>query len=101
MSHVSPGVAPHKVSRGDGESVSYFVARVLREAIIDGSLPPGARIGQDAVAKQFRLSRIPVRDALKQLEGEGLVRLIPNSGARVASLDLDELKGIYLILERL
>ena len=63
------------------------MARELRAAILEGHLQPNDRIKQDAVAKQFGVSRIPVRDALRELESEGLVTLERDVGARVASLD--------------
>ena len=78
-----------------------LVTRELREAIVQGRLEPGERIRQEAVARQYGTSRIPVREALRELQSEGLVTLAPNVGARVASLDLAELVELYLIRERL
>jgi DNA-binding GntR family transcriptional regulator len=77
------------------------VARELRSAIFNGELAPGSPIRQEAVAKQFGTSRIPVREALRQLESEGLVTVRPNSGARVAVLDFDWCLETYMIRERL
>lgn len=76
-----------------------LVARHLRSAILDGSLRPGERIRQEAVAEALGTSRIPVREALRQLESEGLVSLVAYSGARVAKVDFDEYQEIYLIRE--
>jgi DNA-binding GntR family transcriptional regulator len=84
--------------RGD---LTQLVARSLREAIFEGRLEPGSRIGQEAVARDLRVSRIPVREALRQLESEGLVSQRPNSGARVATLDFEECVEVYKIRERL
>ncbi|MEV6867360.1 GntR family transcriptional regulator [Streptosporangium subroseum] len=89
------------VERAPGESLGYFATRVLRDKIVEGTLHPGQRIHQEAIAEQLGLSRIPVRDALRQLESEGLVRLAPNSPARVAELDLAEFTEIYEMRERL
>ena len=89
------------VERLPGESLSYFATRVMRGKIVDGNLRPGQRIHQEALAEQLGLSRIPVRDALRQLESEGLVRLVPNSPARVAQLDPAEFSEIYEMRERL
>ncbi|WP_158581542.1 GntR family transcriptional regulator [Actinomadura spongiicola] len=89
------------VERASGESLGYFATRVLRERIVDGALRPGQRIYQEAIAEQLGLSRIPVRDALRQLESEGLVRFAPNSPARVAELDPAEFNEIYEMRERL
>lgn len=81
--------------------LSDFVLRKLRREILDGVIKPGERIRQEAIARQCRTSRIPVREALKQLETEGLVTLRSHVGARAARLDLAELDEIYLIRERL
>jgi DNA-binding GntR family transcriptional regulator len=58
----------------------------LREAILDGRLPGGERIVERDVSEAFGLSRGPIRDALRRLETEGLVELLPRRGARVATL---------------
>ncbi|HET7119883.1 MAG TPA: GntR family transcriptional regulator [Solirubrobacterales bacterium] len=90
------------VEAGDGyEPRAERVARWLREEIYARRLRPGQPIRQEAVAEELGLSRIPVREALKQLETEGLVVLRPHSGARVASLDLAECEDIYKMRERL
>lgn len=81
--------------------LSDRVTARIRELILNGDLQPGERIGQEALALRFGTSRIPVRDALRQLESEGLVILVPNSSARVARLDVAELSEIYKIRERI
>jgi DNA-binding GntR family transcriptional regulator len=83
------------------EPMAQVVARRLHEQIVEGVLKPGAPIRQEAVAKEFGVSRLPVREALRQLESEGLVVLRPHSGARVAVLDFEECLDIYKIRERL
>ena len=83
------------------EPVGHAIARQLRAAIIEGRLPPGARIRQEALAQRFGTSRIPVREALNLLESEGLVVLVPHSGARVARLEFAELTELYRIREAL
>jgi DNA-binding GntR family transcriptional regulator len=77
------------------------VTSELRETILDGRLRPGERIRQETVAREFGTSRIPVREALRQLASEGLIVLQPHAGARVARLDLEELDEIYQLRERL
>lgn len=77
------------------------VADRIREAILDGTLKPGERIRQEAIARDVGTSRIPVREALSRLQNEGLVVLTSHVGARVAQLDLAELNEVYLIRERL
>lgn len=77
------------------------VAGELRQEILSGAMPPGSRIRQEDLASRFNSSRIPVREALRLLETEGLVTLVANSGAWVARLDQAELLEIYKIRERL
>jgi DNA-binding GntR family transcriptional regulator len=88
-------------SEGTYEPRAQDVARRLREAIYDGRLEAGERIRQEAVAQELGVSRIPVREALRQLESEGLVVIRPHSGARVAMLDFAECEEIYKMRERL
>jgi DNA-binding GntR family transcriptional regulator len=83
------------------EPLSEVAVRYLRDAILDGRLRAGARIRQEAVARELGTSRIPVREALRQLENEGLVQLVPRSGARVARLDFAESAEVYRIREEL
>ena len=83
-----------------GEAVR-LVTRELRDAILDGRLEPGERIGQAAVAERFGVSRLPVREALRALQNEGLVTIVPNAGARVVRLDATELDEVYWLRERL
>ncbi|MFB2551862.1 GntR family transcriptional regulator [Ensifer soli] len=77
------------------------VVDALREAILGGRLAPGSRLRQEELAETYGISRIPVREALHQLESEGLVVLKPNSGAWIARLDQAECVEIYKIRERL
>lgn len=77
------------------------VADALREAILAGRLAPGSRVRQEELAEEFGISRIPVREALRLLENEGLVVLVPNSGAWISRLDLAECVEIYRIRENL
>jgi DNA-binding GntR family transcriptional regulator len=83
------------------QPLATHVTRQLRDAILDGRLKPGAPVRQEAVAREFGTSRIPVREALCQLENEGLVTIVPHCGARVATLDFDECLQIYKIRERI
>lgn len=62
----------------------------LRSAIADGTFATGAKLSQDGIASMFGTSRIPVREALRQLESEGLVEIVPNRGAVVAGLSFVE-----------
>ena len=84
-----------------GSTASHRIADVLRAAILDGSYLPGERIRQEDIAARSGASRIPVREALRLLQAEGLVTLVANSGAWVAKLSLAECAELYQIRERL
>jgi len=74
-----------------------FVAEVLREAITTGHLRANQPLPQDEIAAQLNVSHIPVREALRQLQSEGLVTYQPNRGAQVSALGPDEIREIYEI----
>ena len=74
----------------------HQVADWLREQIVKGALAPGAQLKQDVLAAHLGASPGPVREALRQLESEGLVHHIPNRGAFVASVSPAELLGVLL-----
>jgi DNA-binding GntR family transcriptional regulator len=80
---------------------SARIADTLRAAILDGAYQPGERIRQENVAARSGASRIPVREALRMLQAEGLVTLVANSGAWVTRLSLAECMEVYQIRERL
>ena len=71
------------------------VADYIRDAIHRNELRPGQQLQQEELAAKFGISRIPVRDALRQLQGEGLVDLYPNRGAFVANPGLEELREVF------
>jgi DNA-binding GntR family transcriptional regulator len=71
------------------------IAAALREAILAGKTRPGTLLRQEDLAAQFSMSRIPVRDALRLLEAEGLVTIATNRGAQVTQLSRDEVAEIY------
>lgn len=69
----------------------------LRQAIIDGRLAPGARLTERELTEMMNVSRTVIREALRQLESEGLVAIIPHKGPVVRSLTLAEAKDLYHI----
>ena len=69
----------------------------LRQAIIDGRLAPGARLTERELTGMMRVSRTVIREALRQLESEGLIAIIPNKGPVVRALTLAEAKDLYQI----
>lgn len=76
-------------------TASDVILKHLRTAIVTGALDEGAPIRQDEVAALFNVSKIPVREALKQLEAEGFVTFQRNRGAVVASLSEPEIVQIF------
>jgi DNA-binding GntR family transcriptional regulator len=74
-----------------------MVAEVLREAILRGILVAGQQLRQDEIARELGVSHIPVREALRQLEAEGLVRLRPYRGFEVSELSPEEVEELYEI----
>ena len=81
--------------------VSKRIADHLRAAILRGDIAPGERVRQEEVALLLGASRLPVREALRMLEAEGLVEHESNKGARVPRLDMHEVDVIYRMRERL
>lgn len=79
----------------DLRSVPEAIYLSMRDAILSGSYPPGHALRQETLAQHFKVSRVPVREALNRLEAEGLVVLRPRKGYVVASLDLDEIVEIF------
>lgn len=71
----------------------------LREAILAGRFPAGARLRQTDLADQLGISRTPIREALGRLHSEGLVRLQRSGGVSVAALDLEEAVALYEVRE--
>jgi DNA-binding GntR family transcriptional regulator len=80
---------------------SQRIAAALREEILGGRYRPGERIRQEELAARSGASRIPVREALRMLEADGLVTVVANSGAWVTRLTQEELSETYLVRERL
>jgi DNA-binding GntR family transcriptional regulator len=80
---------------------SQRIVGLLRDAILGGDLQPGERIRQEDLARRLGASRLPVREALRMLESEGLVEYEPNKGAYVPRLDRHEVDTIYQMRERL
>ncbi|MDE0493810.1 MAG: GntR family transcriptional regulator [Acidimicrobiaceae bacterium] len=73
----------------------------IRQQLLDGRLAPGESIRPDALGEELGVSAVPVREALRILEGEGHVHYRPHRGYVVATLDMDDLIDIYRIRELL
>lgn len=77
------------------------IAQQLHDEILSGELSPGTRLRQEEIAERFGSSRLPVRDALRRLEADGLVTIVSNSGAWVSKLNYQECNDAYEVRERL
>ena len=86
--------APSQVVRR-APTTPDLIADALRADIHSGSALPGSALRQEELARRFGVSRLPIRDALLRLEGEGLVVVHPNRGAFVVALSADEVREIF------
>jgi DNA-binding GntR family transcriptional regulator len=77
------------------ETSAVRVREQLQDAILEGVLKPGERLRAEALARRYGTSRTPVREALLQLEAQGLVEVEPNRGAVVRSFDRADLLDLY------
>jgi DNA-binding GntR family transcriptional regulator len=78
-----------------------FVHQTLRDAIIRGELPPGQRLVIDELARRYQVSIIPVREAIRFLQAEGLVVSVPHVGATVAPISRESVLEVFTLLEGL
>jgi DNA-binding GntR family transcriptional regulator len=78
---------PQDQVQDNDRSITGQIARALAHRIVTGVLAPGVPIRQDHVAEEFRASHVPVREAFRKLEAQGLVVSEPRRGVRVAPLD--------------
>lgn len=77
------------------EMLHNKVCTVLRKAILKGDLKPGERLVQTDLADQIGVSRMPVREALRTLELEGLIKMEPHKGAVVREITKEDIREIY------
>lgn len=96
---VNPSLTLEPVTRAatrlGHRTLSAAIVEQLRQDILGGRHPAGAQLRQDALAASFGVSRIPVREALFQLEAEGLVRIEPHKGAVVAGFSREEIDDVF------
>lgn len=89
-----PGLLPERMS--GAVSSSKLILQALREAIVSGRIPEGEQLKQEELSRYFDVSPAPVREALRQLENEGLVEHKPNRGVFVTDLTDEEALGVLL-----
>jgi DNA-binding GntR family transcriptional regulator len=77
--------------------LSEIAADRLREQILRGDLPPGAALSQESLAREFGISRTPLRDALQMLAGDGLIQLGGSGSATVVSPSASDARDLLLI----
>lgn len=76
------------------ETKAAQIARTLADRIVSGALEPGARLRQDHIAEEFGASHVPVREAFRLLEAQGLAKSEPRRGVRVAAFDLNQVREV-------
>jgi DNA-binding GntR family transcriptional regulator len=79
-------------------TLAQTIVSNLRYAIISGEYKPGQHLKEEDICKRWNVSRTPVREALKQLEAENLIKISPNVGARVVDLSIKDVSDIYDML---
>jgi DNA-binding GntR family transcriptional regulator len=82
------------MTSGKDDTIAVRISKVLADRIIAGALEPGSRLGQDHVAEEFGASHVPVREAFRRLEAQGLVVSEPRRGVRVAGFNPEEVREV-------
>ena len=78
-------------------TVAAEAAEILRQRILSGEIRGGQPIRQEQIAQELGVSRIPLREALKQLEAEGFVTIAPHKGAVVSTLSVEEAEELFAL----
>ena len=87
---------------GGYQTLREKILNIIRDAICNGALKPGEKVLEPELAKQFGISRTPIREAFRQLQSEGYLKVVPRKGVVVAELsrrDIEEFYAIRSILE--
>jgi len=92
---IPDALAPPGLPLGRKGRLHRTAAALLRDLIVTGELRPGQRILEKPLCERFGISRTPLREALKTLASEGLVRLLPNRSAVVTEIDLGEIEALF------
>ncbi len=71
------------------------VFELIERALVSGEIPLGSRLGEEQLSRRFGVSRGPMREALRRLEGRGLVNRLPHAGVRVVALDPQDMAELY------
>lgn len=92
---------PDKPSPGRKGRLHGAAVSTLRSMIISGKLSPGQKLREQEICEQLGISRTPLREALRTLAAQGLVRLTQNRGAEVAPLTWDDIVGLFQVVATL
>ncbi|MCK4379106.1 MAG: GntR family transcriptional regulator, partial [Deltaproteobacteria bacterium] len=84
-------------SIADHQPLPDKIADFIRETIIVGKLKPGEKISEAKLAEELRISRTPIREAIRMLESEGFVSIIPRRGTVVSDFSFDDLYEYFQI----
>lgn len=82
-------------------SLHEIVVERLREMVMSGELPPGSRVPEKQLCETLGVSRTPLREALKVLANESLVHLLPNRGAMVSEVTVEEVEDLFQVMAKL
>jgi DNA-binding GntR family transcriptional regulator len=82
------------MAKGTDDTIAVRIGKILADRIISGAIEPGARLRQDHIAEEFHTSHVPVREAFRRLEAQGLAVSEPRRGVRVAAFNLGEVKEV-------
>ena len=82
----------------NGESLEKSVCKVLKKAIYCGYFQPGERLLETRIGEMLHVSRTPVREAMKRLETQGLVKIVPQRGATVVKVSPEDIEEMYIIV---
>lgn len=78
----------------EDDTIAGRISRVLADRIVSGQLEPGVRLRQERIAEEFSASHVPVREAFRRLEAQGLVVSEPRRGVRVAAFELADVREV-------
>lgn len=92
---------PKKLIDEDFSPIELRVYQILREQILSGELKAGERLIERELADKLHISRTPIREALRKLDSEGLIRIVPRKGGVVSDLNDDDIINMFEILESL
>jgi DNA-binding GntR family transcriptional regulator len=97
-------IPPLPALSGAPRHLSEAIAEAITSAIAQGALQPGGRLIEEAIAAQLSVSRVPLREAIRTLEAQGILVVTPNRGARIVSMDECTIGNVHearIALERI